>query len=380
MKKTVIITTILTGMLTYSCSKRDQFAELEKLKTQRDQLNQRIQQIQKTMNGNGEVRTGGKRVYVDVQHMDFDTFKHFIKVQGTVTSDNNILLPAQSSGVVKKIHVEQGDRIKEGQLLAELDGSILEQNIAELKNSLDLARTLYERQARLWEKKIGSEVDYLQSKNSKESLEKNLDAIREQYRLTKISSPIQGTVDEIFIKEGEAAAMGLGAIRIVQLSDLKIEADLSEWHIQGVKKGDPVDVKIPVLGRQFSVDVVAVSRVIDPDSRTFGIEIDIPGSQTGLMPNMLTVLTINDYTNPKAMIVPRKVIQKQGEQEYLFVAQSRDGDLKAEKRFVKTGLTNNGQIEITDGLKSGEIVVVFGYEKLSNGQLLALADNPAKNL
>ena len=174
--------------------------------------------------------------------------------------------------------------------------------------------------------------------------------------------------------------MGMGAIRIVQLSDLKIEADLSEWHIQGVKKGDPVDVEIPVLSRKFCVDIAAVSRVIDPDSRTFGIEINIPGNQAGLMPNMLTVLTITDYTNSRALVVPRKIIQKQGEQEYLFVAGSGDGELKAEKRFVKTGKATNGRIEIIDGIRSGETVVVFGYENLSNGQLIAVVDNPAKNL
>lgn len=380
MRKTVFFAMIMIGILAFSCSNNDPSAELEKLKAQRDQITKRIEQIERSLNKKDNQTSQGKRVYVDVQEMKFEPFQHFIKVQGTVTSDNNILLPAQSSGVIMKIHVEPGDRITEGQLLAELEGSILEQNIAELENSLHLATTLYERQARLWEKKIGSEIDYLQRKNSKESLEKNLDALREQYRLTKIISPLNGTVDEILIKEGEAAVMGLGAIRIVQLSDLKIEADLSEWHIQGVQKGDPVEVEIPVIARKFSVDIAAVSRVIDPDSRTFGIEINIPGNQTGLMPNMLAVLTVNDYTNSEALIVPRKIIQKQGEEEYLFVAHSGGGELKAEKRFIKTGKTNNGQIEIKEGIQSGETVVIFGYENLSEGQSLIIADNPAKNL
>ena len=203
MRKTVSVITILSCIFALSCStkKSDQVSDLEKLKAQRDQLSIRIQQLEETIDSNGKKTSGGKLVYVDVQQLVHDTFNHFIKVQGTVTSDNNILLPAQSSGVIKKIHVRQGDRIREGQLLAELDGSILEQNMAELKNSLDLAKTLYERQERLWEKKIGSEVDYLRSKNSKESLEKNLDALKEQYRLTKIISPMNGTVDEILIKK-----------------------------------------------------------------------------------------------------------------------------------------------------------------------------------
>jgi len=380
MRKIIGFVIITISILSFSCGKVDPQTELDNLKTQRDKLTTQIRQIEESMNGNGIKSTSGKIVYVSVKKLVPETFRHIIKVQGTVASDNNIFIPAQSAGIVTKIHVRKGDHVTKGQLLAELDGSILEQNIAELENSLDLASTLYERQARLWEKKIGSEVDYLQSKNNKESLATSLEALKEQYRLTKIISPINGSVDEITIKEGEAAAMGFGAIRIVQLSDLKIEAALSEWHIQGIKKNDPVDVEIPVLDKRFTVKVSAVSRVIDPDSRTFGIEINVPANQNGLMPNMLTVLTVNDYTNKKAMIVPRKIIHKQGEKEYLYVTHSRDGELVAEKRFVKTGKTNNGQIEVVEGLETNDTVVIFGYENLSNGQRVEIAENPADKL
>ena len=132
-------------------------------------------------------------------------------------------MPSQTSGVVKKIYVNEGDVVSAGQLLAELDGAVYERNIAELENSLQLATTIFERQQRLWDKKIGSEIQYLQAKNNKEGLEKKLATVREQYRMTKITAPISGTVDEVVIKEGEAAAAGFGAVRIVQLSALKIK-------------------------------------------------------------------------------------------------------------------------------------------------------------
>ncbi|MBW1887143.1 MAG: efflux RND transporter periplasmic adaptor subunit [Deltaproteobacteria bacterium] len=378
MKKIIVYTVITVTMFTLACMKQNPQTELDKLKAQHEKLTARIEHLESTLEANPSDAKSGKLVYVKTQKVIDDTFRHFIRVQGTVASDNNILLPAQTSGVVKKIHVRQGDTVEQGDLMAELDGSILERNIAEIESSLDLAQTLFERQSRLWEKKIGSEVEYLQSKNNVESMKKRLEAITEQYRLTKIVSHIDGTVDEIHIKEGEAAVMGLGAIRILQLSDLKIEADLSEAHILGVKRGDPVDVEIPVLNLNFQVAVDAVSQVIDPDNRTFGIEIRVPKHQKGLIPNMLTILTINDYKNTNALIVPRKIVQKQDGQEYLFVARSIDGDLQAEKRFVKTGQNDDGRIEILNGLTHGETVVIFGYENLSDRQPLEISDQSKK--
>ena len=146
-----------------------------------------------------------KLMYVAVSEVKPDVFQHFIKVQGTVESDNNILIPAQSSGVVKKIHVRDGDNVRQGQLLAELDGAILERGIAELEHGLELASTIFERQGRLWKKNIGSEIEYLTAKNNKEGLEKKLETLQEQYNLTKIHAPISGTVDDVLIKEGEMA-------------------------------------------------------------------------------------------------------------------------------------------------------------------------------
>jgi RND family efflux transporter MFP subunit len=315
--------------------------------------------------------------HVNIAPVKKGLFEHFIKVQGTVESDNNILIPHQASGIIKKIHVQAGTWVKRGQLLAEIDGAILESSIAELKNGLALATTIYERQQRLWDKKIGSEVQYLQAKNNKENLEKKLETLNEQYKMTKITSPINGTVDEVLIKEGEMAAAGFGAFRVVQLSSLKIEADLSEIYISRVKKGDMVQVQIPVLDLNLDLAVSAVSQVIDPDNRTFQVEIRIPKNTKDIKPNMLTVLNINDYSNPEALSVPEKIIQKNGGEQFLYVAVEEDSWI-VKKRIIETGKIYQDSIEILSGLSEGEYVVIFGYQYLTDGQKIVVGEGPTE--
>jgi RND family efflux transporter MFP subunit len=273
---------------------------------------------------------------------------------------------------VKKIHVNAGNKVTKGQLLAELDGSILESSIAEVENGLKLAETIFERQQRLWDKNIGSEIEFLQAKNNKVGLERRLATLKEQYKLTKIFTPLSGTVDEILIKEGEMAAAGMGAVRVVQLSNLKIKVDLSEVYISSIEINDLVHAKIPATGREFDLSVDAVSQVIDPENRTFQIEMKVPKSEVGIKPNMLSVLTINDYTNDEALIVPLNIVQETGQEQFIFVAEQINGEWIARRRSVKTGNSYIDRAEISSGLQEGEYVVTFGYQNLAGGQKLAV--------
>jgi membrane fusion protein (multidrug efflux system) len=372
MKRNLIIIGVLSLLLVPACRRGDRQAELDRLEAQREALDKRIEQMKADI-----ARTTGQApeealAYVRGAEIRPSLFRHFIEVQGTVESDNNILIPAQSSGVVKRLHVRQGDRVTGGQLLAELDGAILESSLAELQNSLNLATTIYERQSRLWAKNIGSELEYLQAKNNRDNLEKRLHTLQEQYRLTKITSPIDGMVDDVLIKEGEMAAVGRGAIRIVQLSKLKIKASLSENYISRIKRGDPVRVGIPVAQRTLNLTIDAVSQVIDPNNRTFTIEIRLPSREPGLKPNMLAVVTINDYTNPQALTVPQHVVQETGDSQFLFVAERQEGRWIARRRTITPGEAYDNRLEILDGLKAQETVITFGFQNLADGQPVSI--------
>lgn len=379
MKKITIF--LFLTILTISCSSGNKQAQIAKLEAQRDALTEEIEQLKQSIfQENGEIEDE-KIKYVEIIQIEPRIFKHYIKVQGIIESNNNIFTPPQASGIVKKIYVQKGEKVLKGQLLAELDGSIYESTIMELETNMELATTIFERQERLWNKKIGSEIQYLQAKTNKESLGKRLITVNEQYKLTKIFAPISGTVDEVNIKVGEAAAAGIGAIRIVQLSDLKITAVLSENYISQVKKKDSVHVHISVLDKSLNMTIKAVSQVIDPENRTFNIELKIPENKFSIKPNMLAVLTINDYTNPAAITVPVNIIQRTSNKQFIFVT-NEDSEFSGEKfevemRYVKTGKYYDNLVEITEGLTAGEIVVFFGFQDLADGQIVMVSNNQA---
>jgi membrane fusion protein (multidrug efflux system) len=376
MKNYLLISSVI--ILITACGKGDKQEQLRALQAKRDALNAQIEQLKEEIGSENIPENTEKLAFVELRKIKPVLFHHYIKIQGEVASDNNILIPAQSSGVVKKIYVNEGDRVKAGQMLAELDGAILESTIAELKTNLELARTVYERQERLWNKKIGSEIQYLQAKTNKEALEKKLDTVQEQYRLTKIISPIDGTVDQILIKESEATAAGFGTIRVVKITDLKIQAFLSENYIDQVHVGDSVTVNIPVMNRTFKSRLSAVSQVIDQKNRTFPIEVKIPSDIKEIKPNMLTVLTVNDYTNSAAYTVPVDAIQATGKGDFLFTAVPSGNGSESwtvKRAPVTTALDYNNEVEISHGLQAGDHVVIRGQQNLADGQKVMIATN-----
>lgn len=221
-------------------------------------------------------------------------------------------------------------------------------------------------------------MQYLQAKTGKESLVQRLASVKEQYRLTKITAPISGSVDQILIKESEATAAGFGVIRVVKLSDLKITAKLSEVYQGSVNKGDPVSIEAPLLNKSFNSTISSVAQVIDPKNRIFSIEISVPKDVRDLKPNMLVKLSINDYSNPIGLAVPLKAVQKTADNYFLFIANKAgkpdESIWSVEKRFVQPGKLSGNSLEISDGLKNGEFIVVTGHQDLADNQKVRLAD------
>jgi len=306
--------------------------------------------------------------YVSGEEAILKEFKHYIQVQGIVESDNFVLVPPEVSGIVKKICVKEGDRVNSGQLLIELSSDIYEASLDALKKNLELQTAIYQRRERLWEKKIGSEVEYLEAKYAKENLEKEVQTAEEEFKQTRIVSPIDGTIDDILVKKGESATMGVGAVRILNLSGLKITAGLSEQYINRVKKGNDVLASVPIIDKEYSLKIDNVSQFIDEDNRTFEVEISTPIEEDVLKPNMMVILKINDYSNPEALTVPQRVVQKINSEKFLLVAVAAEGQWLARKRHVKTGISYQNRIEITEGLSEGEMVITEGAENLVEGQ------------
>ncbi|MEI6816153.1 MAG: efflux RND transporter periplasmic adaptor subunit [Bacteroidota bacterium] len=369
MKK--LITIIGISILLYSCSNGgDKKAQLEKLKKQEAELSEKIKALEKELALENKSGDSAKQKTVAITELALKPFKHYIDIQGRVDATENINISPKMQGIVTKINVKEGDVVKTGQVLAEMDDQLIKQSIEEVKNSLSLANTVYEKQKNLWEQKIGSEVQYLTAKNQKEGLDKRKATLEEQLDMTKIKSPINGTVDLVSLRIGQGAMPGLPSIRVVNLSKLKAKADVAEAYSSKIKKGNDVVLVFPDLNKEIRSSISFVGTVIDQLNRTFTIEVPLDSGIPDYHPNMITVLRVIDYQSETSMVVPINVIQNSEEGKYLFIAAETNGKIIAKKQMVTIGLTYNGETEIIGGLNKGDKIITSGYQDLNEGELL----------
>lgn len=352
-------------------STSDKKAELNKLKKQHDQIADQIKKLESELKVNDSTSTKLTDVMVtDVQPSEFN---HYIEVQGKVDGQDNIAVAPQMPGVVTAIYVKEGDAVRRGQILAQLDDNVIQQQIAGVNQQLDFANSLFVKQKSLWDQKIGSEVQYLTAKNNKESLEKNLATLHQQVEMYKIKAPIYGTIEEVGIKLGQMASAGVTPVfRVVNFSSVKIMADIAEVYAPKVKIGNDVLVFFPDFNQELKSKIVFSSKYINPSNRSFQIEIHLGASKVEYRANMIAVVKINDYQNKKAMVLPVNLVKDSQDGKYVFVAREEAGKTIAHKQKVVLGQTYNGLAEITSGLQAGDKVISTGFNSLLEGQPLSI--------
>ena len=353
-----------------SCGKNtDKKAELDKLKMQHDQIAAQIAQLEAELNPNGETAEV-KSVSVLVAPAEECVFNHYIKVQGTVDGDQNIAVSPQMAGIVTAVYVKEGTPVKKGQVLAELDAQVVKQSLEEVNTQLALANSIFEKQSALWEKKIGSEVQYLQAKNTKESLEQRVNTIKEQLKLAKILSPISGTVESVPLRVGQMASPGMptSTIRVINMSVAKITAEVPESYATRIKNGNAVMVSFPDLGKEIETKLNFTSRYIDPTNRTFTVECKVAPKEVELRANMIAYIKIKDYSNEKAFCFPVNYVQSNQDGKFVYIAKQSGNDWTAERRMVKTGMDYDGTIEILEGVSAGEKIITSGFQSLNGGE------------
>lgn len=352
-----------------SCNQgSDKKAELEKLKQNRDEINNQIMKLESELGGTGE-ELAVKLISVKVQDAVEGMFSHYIQVQGIVDGDQNIAVSPQMAGIVTAVYVKEGSVVKKGQILAELDAQIVKQSIEEVNTQLNLANSLYEKQKSLWEKKIGSEVQYLQAKTGKESLEQRINTLKEQLKLAKVVSPINGTVESIPLRVGQMASPGMpnSIVRVINMNGAKISADISEAYSSSIKKGKSVLVKFPDLNAEIETAISFTSRFIDPVNRTFKVECKLSSNEIELRANMIAYLKIKDYENEKAFSLPINYIQSNQSGKYIFIAKQVDNNWIAERKLIKTGIDYDGNVEVLEGISAGDKIIVSGIQGLNEG-------------
>lgn len=312
-------------------------------------------------------------VPVSILKVEPEPFKHYIEVSGVAEAVQSAYISPEINGTISGIFVKDGQRVKKGDLLATVSSNVIESSIKEVETSLDMAKTIYERQQQLWDKNIGSEVSYLQAKNNVESLESRLETLRAQFEMSEIRAPIDGIIDEVWVKKGEMAVPGIQIIQLVNLDDLYINADISEAFITHIQKGEMVLVEFPSFPDiSMNVPVHRVGNVIKPANRTFRVQLLIKNENEQIKPNVLAKIKINDFSADQALLIPSIVIKQDMQGDYLFVVSS--DDQTAKKIYVETGRSYSDKTMITKGLAPGDDVVIKGYNQISSGTRVNIVD------
>ena len=300
-------------------------------------------------------------------------FNHYLDIQGSVDTKENIIIQPEFSGTLTALTVKAGQKVAKGQILGRVDDAGMSQQLAQIQTQYELAKTTFERQKNLWDQKIGSEIQYLQAQTQMTSLQKSIGQMKAQLSKTIIRAPFSGTIDELFVEKGQVVAPGpQGLMRIVNLGNMFVSTSVPETYIGKLKVGTEVDVYLTSLGKTYKGKVRQIGNFINPNNRSFGIEVSIPNPDNLLRPNQVAKLKIIDYVSKDATVVPTNVIQEDGKgNQYLYIVEGSNGKTGvAKKTIVTVGKSSDNVSEIITGLSEEDVIVTEGVNAISDGMKL----------
>ena len=341
----------------------DKVAQLAELKKQQTALNTQISTLEKEMGGPDAAKKE-KVIAVAVQALTPSVFNTYIELQGSVVADEQVYLTSRVPGSVSKVYIKIGDKIREGQVVAEIDDDMVLQQMEEVKKRWELANDVYLKQEALWKQNIGSEVQYLSAKNNKEALDKAIATIQRSRELYQVKSPISGVVDECMVKVGQAAAPGMPMATVVNFSKLKVKVDAPETYAGKIRQGNTVSVLFPDLQKELTSKIAYIGASVSPQNRTFKVEIPIRSNEAGLLPNMATTVRVVNYSNGNAITVPINLIQKDLSNTDFVLIESAG---RAKKMPIKVGQMYGEKAEVLSGLKAGDKIITVGFQDLNEG-------------
>jgi membrane fusion protein (multidrug efflux system) len=366
------IVSIIVLLFMFSCAS-DKKAQLNKLKAQQTALADKIKNLETELKATQKDELNPEKFkFVGLTDIKANIFDHFIRVQGKLDGDQNAAVFAEAPGTISAKYADVGQKVVKGQILAQIDDQQYRNQMESLETNYKFASDMFDKQKRLWDQKIGSEVQYLQAKTTKESLDRQISSLKQQVEKFRIKSPIDGTIEECNIKVGGVVSPDprLAAYRVVAFKNLKVSAEVSEAYSSRVQVGDKLNLIFPDINKQLETKVDFVSKYINPVNRTFIIETKIPNDLNNLKANMMAIIQINDYHADKAILTPINVIQTDLTGSYVYVVRPKDKYSAAFKQPVIVGNSYNGVAEILKGLAIGDKVVSTGYQELIDGEYI----------
>lgn len=377
MKKIFLLSTL--SILLFSCGKKEDNTNIDTLISSKNvkelQAKKALIQADLTKIDEALAKLDVKKdeALVSVETVKDTVFSHYLEVQGSVDTKENILVQPEYQGTLVSLNVKAGQRVSKGQILGRIDDAGLSQQVASLENQYALAKTTFERQKNLWNQKIGSEIQYLQAQTQMISAQRGVAQIKAQLSKTVIRAPFSGTIDEVFVEKGEVvAASAQGLMRIVNLGNMYVSTSIPETYIGKLKIGTEVDVYLTSLDKTYKGKVRQIGNFINPNNRSFGIEVSVPNPENLLRPNQVAKLKVIDYVSKNAIVVPTNVIQQDSKKNsFVYTVLNSTGKTgTAKKVIVKTGQSSDNVTEILSGLDSDAIIVTEGMNTISDGMKL----------
>lgn len=365
----------------WACEQKDPIQEkkdeLKSKKTELQKLKIAITDLEKEISALDPdfAKNNRKATLITTRKVETRKFEHYVEVSGAVKSRKNVLISAENMGNVNNILAKEGNEVRTGQLIINMDTELYQRNLDQLETEYTLAKTMFEKQTNLWNQNIGTEVQYLEAKNRVEGIERQIDNIKTQISKSKIRAPFAGTIETVYVKEGEMAQMGSPLVRIVNHKDMYVKADLSESFIGDFRKRDQVIIHFPSLDKTIESRISSVGQIIDEQNRTFAIEALLPETHFTIKPNLLAVVKLRDFEEANAIVVPSKLIQKDNKGEFVFVTEENNNELVAMKKQIERGVTYKNNTMIVEGLQGDEVLIDEGFRNVAQGSKLKVVKN-----
>lgn len=382
-----IYVTFLTALILTSCGNQKEVSveavlatndvkQIQSKKTEIDAIQADLSAALEKLNDRLDALNQNKNIpLISTFKVKVATFTHFIELQGNVQTKQNVLIYPEMPGILKSVLVKEGQKVTKGQALATIDDGGMSEQLAQLNANAQLAKTTYERQKRLWNQKIGSEIQFLQAQTSYEAQKSAVNQLKNQLEKATINAPFSGIIDNIFKEKGTVVAPGAGSeiFRILNLSNMYIETDVPETYIGNITENKAVEVSFPVLGEIVHSKIRQVGNYINPNNRSFKIEIGVPNLNGKVKPNLTAKLKLNDYTNTNALLIPQSIISENAKgEQFIYIVKNKKENNEAvtERLIIETGKTQGDFIEVTKNLLAGAEIVMEGARSVTNGQVV----------
>lgn len=298
-------------------------------------------------------------------------FERFIELQGAVEADETVYVSSETGGRIVTLNVKEGEYVRKGALIARIDLDAIDKQIAELDKSLELAKQIFDRQARLWDQNIGTEIQFLQAKNNVERIEKSKETLDFQKTKANVYSPISGEVAMVTKELGEVAGPGESIVTLLNTRNLNVTVDVPENLLPAVNRGDMVTVRIPALDYEKQHRIKRIGTQINPANRTIPIEVDISNVSGKIKPNLLATMLVKDFESDGVVTIPSTLLQQEVSGKYFVYTIAKQGaDQVAKKNYVTSGESYKDRIVILEGLSADEVIINEGSRQVSAGELL----------